>query len=288
MKIAVCQLDIQFEEKEENIERAREFMETAAEQRAELILFPEMSFTGFSMNTQKTGEYLCVEDCAVGTGEDGKNAACAKAGGIFGGTSVRMKEFARRYHLAIGYGWVEKGTDGYVEGSLAKNHYTVIDENGDILGDYVKLHPFRYSGEHRYFAAGTDTQTFVYRGICFGMSICYDLRFPEIYQQMSKTAHVILVPANWPAVRTAQWRTLLMARAIENQSYMIGINCYGTQEQQYYCGNSCVVTPQGEMEFEICDAQGMQIYELTDDVENMRAEFPVRQDRRPALYRTFY
>ena len=79
-----------------------------------------------------------------------------------------------------------------------------------------------------------------------------------------------------------------MARAIENQCYMIGINCYGMQNELYYSGNSCVVTPQGEVEFEIKDMQDIRMYELKDDVEKVRAAFPLKKDRQPALYRSFY
>lgn len=125
-------------------------------------------------------------------------------------------------------------------------------------------------------------------GIPFGLSICYDLRFPELYQQLSKEAHVILVPANWPVGRRSHWRTLLTARAIENQSYMIGINCYGNQGELYYSGNSSAVMPNGEVLFDITDKEEMRIFELTDDVPLYRKQFPTKADRRPELYKEFY
>lgn len=259
MKIAICQFEILFEQKEENIKNAEQFVKEAAHKGAKLVLFPEMSFTGFSMNVQITGE---------------------KAAEAFV-TCALVKKWAIQYGIGIGFGWVELA-------QKARNHYTVFDDKGKLLADYVKIHPFRYSGEHELFQAGDRVVTFTYQGICFGVSICYDLRFPEIYQEMSKTAHVILVAANWPEARSQHWRTLLFARAIENQCYMIGINCFGRQQKQYYSGNSCVVTPQGEAEFAIDDRQEMYIYELTDDVEELRADFPMKEDRRCKLYKNFY
>lgn len=152
----------------------------------------------------------------------------------------------------------------------------------------MKIHPFSHSCEDQFFVKGVRPGSFVLNGIPFGVSICYDLRFPELYQQLSKEAHVILVPANWPVGRRSHWRTLLTARAIENQSYMIGINCYGRQGDLYYSGNSSVVTPNGEVLFDIEDKEELRIFELTDDVPLYRKEFPTKADRRPDLYKEFY
>lgn len=256
MKIALCQFNIRYEEKEENLARAENFIQQAASDQAAMILFPEMSFTGFSMNTQLTGEER----------EE---------------TLEAMRKLARREGIAIGFGWV-KGK------SSAENHYTIVDENGEVLEDYVKIHPFSYSGEDSFFVKGSRPGSFVYKGIPFGVSICYDLRFPELYQHLSGEAHVILVPANWPKRRRLHWRSLLQARAIENQVYMIGINCCGRQGDLYYSGNSGVVSAQGEVLFEIEDREELRIFELNDDVSSCRMEFPVKADRRPSLYKEFY
>ena len=256
MKIALCQFNIRYEEKKENLVRAEDFIQQAASQQADLILFPEMSFTGFSMNTKLTGE----------EGEE---------------TLEQMRKLARREGIAIGFGWVKGKT-------LAENHYTIVDDKGEMLEDYVKIHPFSYSGEDNYFVKGSRPGSFSYKGISFGVSICYDLRFPELYQHLSKEAHVILVPANWPERRRLHWKTLLQARAIENQVYMIGINCCGTQGDLYYSGNSGAVNARGEVLFEIEDREELRIFELADDVSAYREEFPVKADRRPNLYKEFY
>ncbi len=258
MRIAVCQLEIAYEEKENNLIKAEKFVKSAAERRADILFFPEMSFTGFSMNTKLTGE----------TDEKPQ-------------TFLKVKQYAIKHQMAIGFGWV-KGK------SNSENHYTIVDKCGKVLCDYVKIHPFSYSGEDNYFSAGNELKTFDFGDMKFGISICYDLRFAEIYGAMSEYAHVMIVPANWPEKRKQHWQTLLRARAIENQVYMAGINCFGNQNGLYYSGNSSVVNPNGDVLFEINDREGMEIIDIENDVFKYRSEFPVKKDRRKELYREFY
>ena len=92
------------------------------------------------------------------------------------------------------------------------------------------------------------------------------------------------VPANWPAKRREHWRALLRARAIENQVYILAVNCVGETGGVTYMGDSCVISPDGEVRAELSGAEGMILWELTDDVERFRREFPVRQDRRETFY----
>ncbi len=256
MKIALCQFQIEYEEKEKNLIRAERYISEAAMQQAELILFPEMSFTGFSMNTEKTGdEHL----------ETLKN----------------MQSLAKKYRIAIGFGFVEYKVN-------SENHYAVVDEEGKILGDYIKLHPFSFAGEEQHFVKGQAISFFNYRGIKFGMTICYDLRFPELYQRLSQEADAIIVAANWPKERIHQWDVLLEARAIENQSYLLGINCTGSQGQTTYCGHGKIVAPDGKVELFMDEYAGVKYYEMEDNVKEYREAFPMKQDRRKELYKNFY
>lgn len=253
MKVAICQLGIEYEQKERNLEKAEQFIKDAAKQRAKLVIFPEMSFTGFSMNIELTGE-------------DNNY------------TINRITEMAKKYQVAVGFGWVKHKKD-------AENHYTVIDKDGTILADYVKIHPFSYQDEDQYFVGGDHIVTFEFEGMTIGLTICYDLRFPEIYQALSETAQVILVPANWPNVRKSHWQTLLKARAIENQAYIVGVNCRGTQSGIYYSGESAVINPIGDVLFEVSDVERMQVLHIKNDAEEYRKIFPVKRDRRHELYR---
>ena len=142
MKAALCQFQIEFEDKEKNLQRAERMIASAAAERAEIIFFPEMSFTGFSMNVSVIGE-SCGETIQI------------------------MQEYARKYQIAVGVGWVRQN------GEKGENHYTVLDETGTILADYVKIHPFSFSGENQYYIAGNQTAVFGFAGHRFGLYICY-------------------------------------------------------------------------------------------------------------------
>lgn len=256
MKIVLCQTNIKWEDKKVNIARAEKYIADMAQEETELILFPEMSFTGFSMNTEETKEsdYRTVN---------------------------RMKEYASQYGIAIGFGWVKDCIE------KSENHYTIVDNTGKMISDYSKIHPFSYSGEDKKFRGGEDIVTFQLNGISFSTFICYDLRFPEVFQTASKTANVILMPANWPASRREHWKCLLQARAIENQVYIFAINCVGTVGNMYYSGDSCVINPDGKVIMELSAQEGIIKYELLDDVETFRNAFQVKNDRREDLYEKY-
>ena len=138
------------------------------------------------------------------------------------------------------------------------------------------------------FNAGEKIQNFEIDGIRFGSYICYDLRFPEVFQISSKEAHVIIVPANWPAARAEHWKCLLQARAIENQVYMLGINCVGYQKELLYLGDSCVINPNGEPVSMLSNHADLLVYDLEDDVEHYRKMFPIKKDRKESFYRGYY
>ena len=254
MKAALCQFQIEYEAKTRNLRRAEQMIETAAAERAEIIFFPEMSFTGFSMNTMLTGES--------------------------GGETIQViQEYARNYHIAVGFGWVKQN------GDKGENHYTVVNDAGTMLADYVKIHPFSFSSEDNYYIAGSQTAVFPFSGHTFGLYICYDLRFPEIFRAAAAEADVMIVAANWPEKRIAHWNKLLEARALENQCWVLGINCVGDQENLHYNGSSRAVNPEGETVDCLFDREGIIFCEIQDEAAAFRNSFPALQDRRPALYK---
>ena len=254
MKAALCQFQIEYEAKARNLRRAEQMIETAAAERAEIIFFPEMSFTGFSMHTMLTGES--------------------------GGKTIQvLQEYARNYHIAVGFGWVKQN------GDKGENHYTVVNDAGTVLADYVKIHPFSFSSEDNYYIAGSQTAVFPFAGHTFGLYICYDLRFPEIFRAAAAEADVMIVAANWPEKRIAHWNKLLEARALENQCWVLGINCVGDQDSLHYNGSSRAVNPEGETADSLCDREGILFCEIQDEAANFRSSFPALQDRRPELYK---
>lgn len=256
MKIALYQMHIAWEDKENNYARFEEHLNNFYEKEIDLFLLPEMSFTGFSMNTGITKESRFE-------------------------TVNRMMSYAKQYHTAIGFGWVKD------RGEKSENHYTIVNREGIIVSDYAKIHPFSYSGEDQKFQGGQQIVDFELDDIRFSSFICYDLRFPEVFQIASKIAHVILVPANWPEKRRAHWKCLLQARAIENQVYIIAVNCVGQIGGVNYSGDSCVINPNGEILLELPEREDVSVFELVDDVENYRSTFQIKNDRRENLYREF-
>ena len=189
-----------------------------------------------------------------------------------------MQQYAVQYHISIGFGWVKDC------GEKSENHYTIVNKAGKIISDYAKIHPFSYSGEDIKFQGGNKIAVFELDNIKFSTFICYDLRFPEIFQAASKTANIIIVPANWPASRSEHWKCLLRARAIENQVYILAINCVGEVGGLHYSGDSCVINPNGEILMELSGQEGVLEYELLDDVGDFRNSFQVKNDRREDLY----
>lgn len=250
MKIALCQTDIRFEDKEYNLRRAEELIGRAAGEGTALALFPEMSFTGFSMNTDVTSD----------NSRDTEN---------------RMKELAKKYGINIGFGRVEKCDD-----NLSLNLYEIVDSNGEIILTYAKRHPFSYGGEGTVFKGGDTVKTCMIDGIPVSVQICFDLRFPGAFWKVACDTHLMIVPANWPDRRVEQFKALLRARAIENQYYIIGLNCVGQQGKASYNGQSVVYNPKGEELLSCGDSEGIYYFEFEDDVDKAREKFPVLKDRR--------
>lgn len=257
VKIALCQNRIVWEEKEQNLKRADRYLADAGKAGAGLVFFPEMSFTGFSMNTGRTAESVRE-------------------------TVETVRELAQKHGIAIGFGWVEKTVD------KARNHYTVVDNCGNILSDYVKIHPFSYSKEDQYFEAGQRLSVFSMGKLRIGTLICYDLRFPELFQVLAEQCDLIVVAANWPCSRREHWKCLLQARAIECQAYLAGVNCCGEQEKLIYTGDSCVFSPDGANMTGFREEEGLIVTEIPENTETFRKQFPTRQDRNWPLYRKLY
>ena len=256
MKIALYQMNIQWENKAANYLHVEAGLIKAQEKKTDLFLLPEMSFTGFSMNTEVTKE--CNME-----------------------TISKMSYYAKKYHTAIGFGWVKDC------GEKAENHYTIVDRGGKMISNYAKIHPFSFSGEDKKFQGGEAINVCELGGVKFSTFICYDLRFPEIFQIASKEAHVILVPANWPEKRREHWKCLLRARAIENQVYIIAVNCTGEIGGVTYVGDSCVINPNGEVLMHLFEEESILEYELVDNVSEFRSDFLMKMDRREDLYQ-FY
>jgi predicted amidohydrolase len=261
MRIALGQLDMVWEDKEASLDKVKDMVRTAAGQ-ADLILFPEMTLTGCSNHLELVGE----------TGEDSW-------------TLRQMRALAQEHGIAIGYGSAVLPEPGQDKGT---NRFTLLDEHGDILGEYCKMHPFSYGGESACYRGGDRLVTVPFRGRSLSLFICYDLRFPEIFQIASREADIFLVIANWPAFRREHWLTLLKARAIENQSYVVGVNCVGSRDDLDYTGDSAAFDPMGNLLGTLYGQEGVLVCELEDRAWHLREKFQVKQDRREEFYAASY
>lgn len=256
MKIALAQMKVSFEDKASNRESCKSFLLNAKENKADLIIFPEMTLTGFSMNAELIGE-------------DNNE-------------SINwFKEQALNNNLYIGLGHVKK------QDNKNYNCFSIISPHGKEICSYAKIHPFSYSSENTHYEGGKEI---VYTQIgSFKLSpfICYDLRFPEIFQIASTEAQLITVAANWPKSRREAWITLLKARAIENQCFVAGVNVIGTTNGLEYSGDSMVIDPKGKIIAEAEAQEGLVMAEIDiEEVNGFRAHFPVKNDRKEELYKT--
>lgn len=261
MKIALAQTNVVWEDKLYNLSIAESFIRQAAIEKANLILFPELSFTGFSMNVKALGE---------DTNE----------------TIDIIKGFALKYKINIGFGYIER----FNGSEKALNNYSIVSSSGELLSYYAKIHPFSFGTENLYYIGGKTITNTKLDNLNMSTFICYDLRFPEIFQIASKTAELIIVAANWPEARKEHWITLLKARAIENQCYIAGINRVGVGDGIKYSGNSLIIDPLGNVVSSCRDnLEGLIIGEIElSMVTSVRESFNLKFDRKEALYYELY
>jgi predicted amidohydrolase len=159
----------------------------------------------------------------------------------------------------------------------------VLAEPDGAVHRYRKIHPFTYGGEHEKYAPGHQHVTVDVEGLRCSLFVCYDLRFADEFWALAPATDCYLVPANWPAARRDHWRTLLRARAIENQAYVVGVNRVGTGGRLDYSGDSAIVGPLGEIvaEAEAGAHETMLLGEIDPSVVTAaRTEFPFLADRR--------
>jgi predicted amidohydrolase len=250
MKVASIQLNIAWENKQENLKKAERFIKTAKGDDCDLVVFPEMFNTGFSMNVNAIAEQ---------PNSNTTNALC---------------ELAKKYNINLIAGYAEK------DSTKGKNVALIIGREGEVNARYVKNHPFSVAKEHESFLSGNEQVVFEVDEIKSSIFICYDLRFPELFRKVAKDINIIFVIANWPEVRQPHWESLLKARAIENQCFIVGVNRIGTDGNDLvYGGGSHVFSPLGE---DLSRGGKSQEYIVTDidtsEVEAVRERFPFLQD----------
>jgi len=198
-------------------------------------------------------------------------------------TERTLSELALSFGIYLCGGLVGMGSSGKPE-----NQAVLFGPDGIELGRYAKRHPFTPLGEEKVYAAGENIIVIETSNTFIAPLICYDLRFPEEFRAaVVKGAEVFLVLANWPAVRQEHWTTLLQARAIENQAFVVGVNRSGQDPHRQYAGGSLVVSPRGEILAQA--GAGPQILTAEIDLNDLRAyrrDFPALRDMDKSFFAT--
>lgn len=256
LKIAGAQLGSSWEDPETSLKRAEPYVREAAELGAQLICFPEQYPTGWN-----PGSLLHVQD---------REEMIV----------TRFRGLAKEYAIAI--------LGSFRERSLPKPRNTciVLDQYGEEIASYSKSHLFTPADEDTWYSPGDTPGIFRLSGVFFGIAICYDLRFSELFRVYADAGVCcMLVPAAWPAERSDHWELFIRTRALEHQLYVIGVNTTGRNPVDVYCGRSLAADPSG-----VVIARAGQEEELVvagidpESVSRLREALPVGRDRRPDLY----
>jgi predicted amidohydrolase len=256
--IALVSLNQVWEDKKENLLLCEKYIKEASSKDVELIVFPEMTLTGVSTNIKLTSE------------NEGQSE-----------TVDKFQELSKFYNIAILFGVVIKDNE------KALNKSIFVNNKGNILGEYVKIHPFSFSGEDKYFNAGTEVKVINFNGFNIGLTICYDLRFPELYSALSKRSDLIINIANWPKKRVEHWNTLLKARAIENQLFIAGINRTGKDKDNLeYEESSNIFNANGSAIVEFKVFKDMKLYKINKEfTKEFKNKFNTIDDRKIEFYK---
>jgi predicted amidohydrolase len=255
LRLAALQTEIVWEQPTANFARLVPKLREAAAVGAKLIVLPEMYACGFSMATGEIAEP-----------PDGPSVA-----------------FLREQAEALGV-WLcgsvpERAT---VEAERPSNTLVLARPDG-TLARYRKRHPFSFADEHLHYAAGDDTLTLDIAGVRTSTFICYDLRFADDFWRLAPSTDLYIVVANWPQRRREHWQTLLRARAIENQAWVVGLNRVGEGNGVVYSGDSMIIDPWGEIVVAASRDETMLLADIdAERVADARQKFPVLADRRPA------
>ncbi|WP_152393885.1 carbon-nitrogen family hydrolase [Paenibacillus guangzhouensis] len=259
-KLSVLQMDVAIGQPDENFKKVEQLLQQAvqANVKPDCIVLPEMWNTGYALEQ--------IHELADKDGER---------------TKVLISAFCKTHGVHVVAGSIAER-----RGDQIYNTIYVFDRTGEIVADYSKIHLFRLMDEEKYLAEGDHIGTFEADGVNAGMMICYDIRFPELARKLALSgAKILFVPAEWPNPRLHHWRTLLTARAIENQMYVVSCNRVGTSGTTEFFGHSMIIDPWGEVLVEGQDSE--EILSATIDlslVDEVRGRIPVFEDRRPQHY----
>jgi len=258
LTISLGQIDVQLGNPQANLATIQEMSAEATRRGSDIIVFPELWSTGYDL-------------------ENGAAYATSTAEGIF----AEVRHCANKHQIAI----LGSCLSDLGEGKIG-NTAVYFDSHGRNLGEYSKTHLFRLMSEDQFLAAGSQKTMIESQWGLMGLTICYDLRFPELYRAYALAgAQLVFVPSEWPHPRLKHWRTLLRARAIENQMFIVACNRVGNSKDTDFFGHSAIIDPWGEVVIEGGEQEMLLTATIDlDQVNEVRAKIPIFKDRRPDVY----
>ncbi len=252
LQIALYQSKIILGQIEQNLEKIKAQIQSAANKGCDLILLPELCLHGYDRKSiQEAGTYHLPHILPL------------------------LNDLAVTNQIALAGTFVEEENGNFY------NTLVFMDAQGQILQTYRKTHLFKKLNEDRFFLAGRSTCVMDTKWGKVGMAICYDLRFPEMFRAMMRQGvEGFIICAEWPVARINHWKTLLQARAIENQAWVAACNSTGATGKVEFGGSSSVITPWGDSTTAGSDEELMIASIDLEHVHKVRAENPFLEDYR--------
>lgn len=257
LTISLAQMDIALGDPAANLKKADAWAAEASRRGSQLVVFPEMWTTGMDWPNLKQ---LAAQQAEV---------------------IAAVGDLARKHHIWLNGSMLALDDDGQ-----PTNTSILFDPQGEVAGLYRKIHLFGVMDEDQYLAAGQHLTTVETSWGQSGLAICYDLRFAEMFRSYAlQGVNMVYLPAEWPHPRLAHWQTLLRARAIENQMYMVAVNRVGSDGTYSFFGHSAIIDPWGNTIIEGGETEVLLTATIdTGQVAEVRRKIPVFKDRRPDLY----
>ncbi|MBU0462594.1 MAG: carbon-nitrogen family hydrolase [Proteobacteria bacterium] len=255
-KAGVVQFDVKSGQVETNLNTVFGHLEKLASENVSLAVLPEMFSCSF--DNENLSKHSKLSDKVVES----------------------LSFFARKNQMAIAGTLPEKEKDQIF------NTMVFIDVDGKVKARYRKMHLFRLTGEHLYYTAGNKIVTIDSSFGRLGLMICYDLRFPELARSLYlKDAQMIIVSAQWPESRKEHWKTLIKARSIENQLFMVCSNRTGMEGDLRFPGMSMIIDPMGNVLTEAANNEKIAFADIDPGlVKKARTLIPCSTDRRQEIY----
>jgi len=230
MKIGIFQYKMKWEDKKANKAKILKIFDVSDIRGVDWIIFPEMSLSGFTTNIKVAT--ILEDDLSF------------------------FVSLSKKYHINISFGGVE---DKY-------NKFITLNRNGDRIAEYSKINLFFPGKEDKFYKKGKKIITFDMEGFLVTPFICFDLRFPINFMKVRPKTTLYTIIAAWPYSRIEHWTTLLRARAIENQSYVIGVNSIGEDNLgNEYKGYSCCYSPNGDLVLDCQSREGISVVDISPD-----------------------